>query len=42
MRIKIKEIINMSESIADDDDMIQIKEMTIDQLAGAVVLFLGM
>ena len=24
-----------------DEDMIEIKEMTIDQLAGAVVLFLG-
>lgn len=31
----------MSESIADEDAMIEIKEMTIDQLAGAVVLFLG-
>ena len=31
----------MSESIADDEPMIVIKEMTIDQLAGAVVLFLG-
>ena len=29
----------MSES--DDADMIEIKEMTIDQLAGAAVLFLG-
>jgi hypothetical protein len=27
--------------IADEPDMIEIKEMTIDQLAGAVVLFLG-
>ena len=31
----------MSESVAEDADMIEIKEMTIDQLAGAVVLFLG-
>tara|TARA_R100001440_G_scaffold31594_5_gene50177 strand:- start:1189 stop:1482 length:294 start_codon:yes stop_codon:yes gene_type:complete len=31
----------MSDSIADDEAMIEIKEMTIDQLAGAVVLFLG-
>jgi hypothetical protein len=31
----------MSESIVEDEDMIEIKEMTIDQLAGAVVLFLG-
>jgi len=28
-------------SDSDDADMIEIKEMTIDQLAGAVVLFLG-
>lgn len=27
--------------IEDDESMIEIKEMTIDQLAGAVVLFLG-
>tara|TARA_Y100000592_G_C5354334_1_gene260410 strand:+ start:471 stop:764 length:294 start_codon:yes stop_codon:yes gene_type:complete len=31
----------MSESISEDEPMIVIKEMTIDQLAGAVVLFLG-
>tara|TARA_Y100001938_G_C8085634_1_gene431813 strand:- start:2323 stop:2631 length:309 start_codon:yes stop_codon:yes gene_type:complete len=31
----------MSESMVEDEDIIQIKEMTIDQLAGAVVLFLG-
>lgn len=31
----------MSESIAEEPDMIEIKEMTIDQLAGAAVLFLG-
>ncbi len=27
--------------MVEDEDIIQIKEMTIDQLAGAVVLFLG-
>jgi len=31
----------MSESVAEEPDMIEIKEMTIDQLAGAAVLFLG-
>lgn len=31
----------MSESVSQEADMIEIKEMTIDQLAGAVVLFLG-
>lgn len=31
----------MSESFAEEPDMIEIKEMTIDQLAGAAVLFLG-
>ena len=31
----------MSDSIAEDDDMIQISPMTIDQLAGSFVLIMG-
>ena len=31
----------MTETTSEEEAMIEIKEMTIDQLAGAVVLFLG-
>lgn len=31
----------MSESVAEEPDMIEIEKMSIDQLAGAAVLFLG-
>ena len=31
----------MSDSVAEDDDMIQISPMTIDQLAGSFVLIMG-